>query len=335
MRLLQLKDDDDVDLVEFIGRDTPPYAILSHTWGPSKEEVTYREVLRGTGKSKAGYRKILNCGKQALKKELKYFWVDTCCIDKTSSTELSEAINSMFRWYREAAICFAYLDDVSPGISVSSWSTTTVRWLSRGWTLQELVASRNLDFFACDWTLLGTKADYSEALSAITGIHAPALVDQSITSFSIAQRMSWAARRVTTRPEDIAYCLLGLFGVNMPLLYGEGTIKAFTRLQEEIMKDSDDQSLFAWSRPWERPTTDPTVLFWPRGLLAIYPAEFDGSGDIVSMPSLTRINPFSMTNAGLRITFPMTTVDPHKVALLNCHTHTDPTRLVTIHLTQL
>ncbi|KAH7064401.1 heterokaryon incompatibility protein-domain-containing protein [Paraphoma chrysanthemicola] len=245
MRLLQLKDNYEVPFVNFIGDEIPPYAILSHTWGPNDSEVSYEDIVGGVGKNKAGYKKIVSCGRLALTNKLEYFWVDTCAIDKSSSAELSEAINSMYRWYRNARICFAYLEDVRPGQDISTWSTTTVRWFSRGWTLQELVASPNLQFFASDWTLLGSKSSYCEQLASITGIHAQALIDKPIESFSIAQRMSWASSRSTTRPEDIAYCLLGLFDVNMPLLYGEGAQKAFLRLQEGIMKDSDDQSLFA------------------------------------------------------------------------------------------
>jgi hypothetical protein len=330
MRLLTLQDDDELTFTEYISEEIPPYAILSHTWGADVCEVTHKDVLEGTGKNKAGYAKIYSCGKQAAKTNIQYFWVDTCCIDKTSSTELSEAINSMYCWYQKAEVCFVYLEDVSPGTLISLGSMSTVRWFLRGWTLQELVASPKVEFFANDWTFLGSKTGHSDALSSITGIHAEALCNKPVAEFSIAQRMSWASKRTTTRPEDIAYCLLGLFGVNMPLLYGEGEVKAFVRLQEEIMRDSDDQSIFAWTQPSTQSTT-------MRGLLADSPADFASSGGIIPIRDWRRSNPYSMTNAGLRIT--LLTTDPEtqgrlRLGLLDCITMEGPKRLVALHLYQ-
>jgi hypothetical protein len=301
MRLLQLDKDGELSLTEFISGRVPPYAILSHTWGQDGSEVTYQDVMTGTGKGKHGYNKIILCGQQAAKIELSYFWVDTCCIDKTSSAELSEAINSMHCWYKEATICFTYLEDVLEKKEISKSSMTGVKWFSRGWTLQELIAPRNVEFYAGDWTFLGTRHNSCDELSSITGIHIEALQNQPVEAFSIAQRMSWASKRETTRAEDIAYCLLGLFNVNMPLLYGEGQEKAFVRLQEEIMKDSDDQSIFAWFQP----SADPLAL---HGLLADSPADFASSGTFVPVRDLIKTNPFSITNGGLRITLPMTSL---------------------------
>lgn len=333
MRLLQLKGNDELHLVEFGGTDVPPYAILSHTWGVDDSEVTYQDIIDGTGKKKAGYKKILFCGREAAKyKRLRYFWVDTCCINKTSSAELSEAINSMYRWYREAKICFIYLEDVSPVMKISEWSKSNIRWFTRGWTLQELVASREVEFYAGDWTFLGTKSNHLKVLSSITGIHESALNGRAIEEFSIAQRMSWASKRTTTRPEDAAYCLLGLFDVNMPLLYGEGLRKAFVRLQEEIMKDSSDHSIFAWIQT----SADPTQS---HGLLASSPADFAFSGDIVSIYDISKSNPYSVTNSGLRITLPMKFATPWdaskrklRIGLLNCVTTKKPVRLITLRL---
>jgi hypothetical protein len=299
MRLLRFDNDgDELSLAEFIGGEVPPYAILSHTWGHNDSEVTYQDVMMGTGKEKPGYDKIRFCGQQAANNKLSYFWVDTCCIDKTSSAELSEAINSMFHWYRDATICFIYLEDVLEDKEITMLSMASVRWFSRGWTLQELIATRNVEFYAGDWTFLGTKDNYCEELSSITGIHVEALQNQHMEAFSIAQRMSWASNRTTTRPKDIAYCLLGLFNVNMPLLYGEGKEKAFVRLQEEIMKDSDDHSIFAWTKPFANPAT-------LHGLLADSPADFASSGTFVPVRNLRKTRPFSTTNGGLRITLPM------------------------------
>lgn len=204
-----------------------------------------------------GYWKILQTCILARKDGLRYLWVDTNCIDKTSSAELSEAINSMYVWYRSSAVCYAYLSDVV--ITDSTYenindlkddslnSFRQSRWFRRGWTLQELLAPRRLSFFSRDWILVGTKQNMAPLLAEITRVDERYLLyTQDIRSASVAQRMAAAADRTTTRPEDIAYCLLGLFNVNMPLLYGEGG-KAFVRLQEEIMKVSDDHSIFAWT----------------------------------------------------------------------------------------
>src|SRR6266536_4166626 len=113
MRLLKLKDDGEFNLIEFIGDKIPRYAILSHTWGADGEEVTFKDISECTARSKAGYTKISFCGEKAASDGLEYFWVDTCCIDKSSSAELQEAITSMFRWYQNAAQCYVYLSDVS------------------------------------------------------------------------------------------------------------------------------------------------------------------------------------------------------------------------------
>ena len=170
--------------------------------------------------------------------------IRSCCIDKTSSAELSEAINSMFRWYRTAAICYAYLSNVNDPCELER-----SRWFTRGWTLQKLVAPKEVLFYSSDWTLLGSKLQISDKLSQITSIDTEVLVTGAFNHVSIAGRMSWAASRQTTRVEDLAYCLMGIFDINMPLLYGEGK-KSFIRLQEIISRVSpDDFSLFAWGLP--------------------------------------------------------------------------------------
>ncbi|KAF3005632.1 hypothetical protein E8E13_003065 [Curvularia kusanoi] len=314
MRLLQIDNEagDAFSLVEFIGDDVPPYAILSHTWSQTGGEVSYRDFVEGTGVSKMGYDKIRACGVHTAKKGLRYFWVDTCCIDKTSSAELSEAINSMFRWYQKAAICFAYLDDVPPGLSISEWQAANIRWFSRGWTLQELVAPSEVEFYASDWTFVGTKSEDCSSLSKITKIHMRALRGWDLEQFSIAQRMSWASSRKTTRSEDVAYCLLGLFDVNMPLLYGEGGTKAFVRLQEKIMRGSDDQSLFAWNRR-------DTQAHHVHGLLAQSPVYFESAGNIVALERSKISVPYSVTNSGLRISLMMAPMIIREyVAILGC-----------------
>ena len=185
----------------------------------------------------------------AEREEYKWAWIDTCCIDKSSSAELSEAINSMFRYYTLALVCYAYLGDVPSAVAFDTFlngSADDIRWFKRGWTLQELIAPRVVCFLSQTWEFLGSKAEFATLLEDITRIPASVLrLESDLTTFSIAQRMSWAADRQTTRPEDEAYCLLGIFDVNMPTLYGEGR-KAFRRLQEEIMKQSPDTTLFAW-----------------------------------------------------------------------------------------
>jgi hypothetical protein len=241
MRLLQVGEDGEISFVEFIGQDVPPYAILSHTWGPAHNEVLFADIINHTYKGKVGCTKIRLCGNQAMRDGLKYFWVDTCCINKESSAELTEAINSMYVYYRHADVCYAYLSDVH---DITKFRES--RWFDRGWTLQELLAPADVLFFDSSWTEIGFKTSLTSAISQRTGIGAGALCDGTgLERYSIAERMSWAADRQTSRIEDEAYCLLGLFDVNMPLIYGEGR-RAFVRLQEELLARSDDASIFAF-----------------------------------------------------------------------------------------
>jgi hypothetical protein len=313
MRLLERNSNGGFSLTKDLVGNIPAYAILSHTWGDADQEVTFKDFVEGSEKSKAGYQKVQFCGEQAARDGYRYFWVDTCCIDKTSSTELSEAINSMFRWYAESAVCYAYLSDVHYSTSQENEvrddeipqdnneisndldeQLAKSKWFTRGWTLQELVAPKQVIFFSFDWTRLGTRHDWLDEISSLTNIHSRALTGEleQIAHCSIAQRMSWTSNRKTTRKEDMAYCLLGIFEVNMPLLYGEGAERAFMRLQEEIIKDSDDQSIFAWD------TVPKTLLI---GFLAPHPSFFDGK-DVVPFKSWKSSEPYSMTNCGLRIT---------------------------------
>lgn len=301
MRLLHAKT---LEFEEFTGAEAAPkYAILSHTWGKPGEEVTYKDMQkrRGLVESRAGFEKIRRCASQTIKDGLEYFWIDTCCINRSSSTELSEAINSMFQWYQRAEVCYAYLIDVSdcPGghthAYYQGWLSTfkTSKWFTRGWTLQELIAPRRLVFYATSWTSVGRREALALDIEAQTGIPYHVLFDpMTLPATSVAQKMSWAARRQTHRPEDRAYCLMGLFGVNMPMLYGEGE-KAFVRLQEEIIKTSDDMSVFAW--------TDPSADYSSfRGLLANSPSEFASCKDLRCIPQST-IPPYRTTNKGIEI----------------------------------
>lgn len=266
MRLLYFDTRGGLNLSHF--RDTlPDYAILSHTWGADDEEVTFADLLSGNYKRKAGFAKLQFCGKQAQNDGFKYFWVDTCCIDKANHSELSEAIVSMFRWYRDSAKCYAFLADVStcdndykrtgqtwksafrkdglaskrqPIVSRGSQSGLNwkmafrmSRWFTRGWTLQELIAPKTVEFFSREGEYLGNRNTLEETIHEITGIPVDALRGTPLSSFSVEERMRWTEGRTTRRQEDKAYCLLGIFKVFMPLIYGEGD-NAFARLKREI-----------------------------------------------------------------------------------------------------
>ncbi|KAG7293927.1 hypothetical protein NEMBOFW57_003988 [Staphylotrichum longicolle] len=292
----------------------PRYAILSHRW--EDDEVGYKHMRkperRGLAEAKKGFAKISACAKQALAHGLEYFWVDTCCIDKSSSAELSEAINSMFRWYRDAAHCYVYLCDTPPAperyfAAYPGWEAefTQSVGFSRGWTLQEMIAPQTLTFYARDWTWGGDKRDVSllKAIEGKTGVPGHVLYTGDVSSTSLAQRMSWIAHRQTTRTEDMAYCLLGIFDINMPLLYGEGD-RAFLRLQQEILKASDDMSIFCW--------TDPDASFATySGLLARSPLHFAACQDIRWNP-VGGNPPFDPTNKGIRITLELKPVSGRK-----------------------
>ena len=243
MRLLRLKDNGEFSLVAFVGNNIPRYAILSHTWGADHEEVTFKDIGKGIGKSKAGCSKIRFCGKQAAKDDLQYFWVDTCCIDKSSSAELSETINSMFRWYQHAAKCYVYLSDVSTSSFARNYqSFQKSKWFTRGWTLQELVAPTSVEFFSVEGERLGDRDSLVREIAKITGIPVLALQGRPLSQFSVDDRMSWAERRKTKREEDAAYSLLGIFDIHMPLLYGEGRKKALNRLRRMIKEENSIQS---------------------------------------------------------------------------------------------
>lgn len=287
-------------------QDGPSYAILSHTWGEG--EVTFPDFANlEVANLKKSFAKIEHTCRQARLNGIGYAWVDTCCIDKTSSAELTEAINSMFQLYASSVICYAYLSDLDPDGGVDAENQTSQfarsRWFRRAWTLQELIAPKNVEFYDRDWNSRGTKEDLSRAISAITGIDGDVLRDSSaLSQIPVARRMSWAAGRETTRLEDNAYSLLGIFDVNMPMLYGEGE-KAFIRLQEEIAKETNDLTLFAWQavKTNEEDSGRPASQKY-RGILAKSPAEFANSGDVVPRSDHKFNEEFVMTNKGLRIT---------------------------------
>ncbi|EDN95632.1 hypothetical protein SS1G_11511 [Sclerotinia sclerotiorum 1980 UF-70] len=249
MYLLEMKSPGEFSLIYVATHDTLPYAILSHTW--TDQEVTYKDLISGTGKSKSGYKKIKFCGEQAAKDGLRYFWVDTCCIDKSNLTELSKAINSMFRWYQNAKKCYVYLTDVStPGDDLyvqanqSTWEVAfrSSRWFTRGWTLQELIAPAEVEFFSQEHKLLGDKRSLEKLIYEITRIPFQALRGDPFSDFSIAERKRWVAQRQTTEEEDLVYCLLGLCKVSMPPIYGEGKEVALKRLEMTVKGFSTNES---------------------------------------------------------------------------------------------
>ncbi|KAF5351358.1 hypothetical protein D9758_008076 [Tetrapyrgos nigripes] len=343
---MRLIDTSTLELVNVAVKDgLPAYAVLSHTWGNPEEEVSFQDLLNHPekAKQKIGYSKIERSCEVARKYGFQYIWIDTCCINKESSAELSEAINSMFLYYRDARVCYAYLADVDsaedPRAEQSQFQRS--RWFSRGWTLQELLAPDTVVFFSNDWNSIGTKASLRDIITRITGIPSPILLpnrfsQQGIKSrmdnCSIAQKMSWAAKRQTTRPEDLAYCLMGIFDVHMPPLYGEGGARAFMRLQEEIVQYSDDQTIFAWRTPRaevrQRWTSGPKLEYFgdetARGLFASSPAEFIESGNITRFPKSERIEryhrdafTYHLTNMGLHITLPLLPVDNSSLTYFN------------------
>ena len=242
MRLLKLKDDGRFDLVWFQKDKIPQYAILSHTWGAEvDEEVTFKDMIDGRGENKNGFQKIQFCGEQAKADDLHYFWVDTCCIDKSNNNELTTAINSMFQWYQNATRCYVYLSDVSvyaqDGTQID-WEPAFChsRWFSRGWTLQELLAPRIVEFYSRDRVRLGDKRSLERQIHTITGIAVEALQGRNLALFSIEERLRWRENRQTTEEEDIVYCLLGIFEIFISLRYGEGCRNAMDRLRRKIQK---------------------------------------------------------------------------------------------------
>lgn len=295
-----------LELKEVVGGEIPPYAILSHTW--REKEVSFQDLQSSTGDEEV-YDKIKRFCGVATADGFDFVWMDICCIDKTSSSELSEAINSMYRWYRDAEVCYVYLSDVSYANAHSDFASS--RWFTRGWTLQELIAPSTVIFLTSDWQEIGTKSSYQAVISKITGIPANILLGDNPDTASIAQRMSWASKRETTRVEDIAYCLMGIFGINMSMLYGEGE-RAFIRLQEEIMKVSDDHTIFAWmSRTWDNNIA---------GFLATSPAAFAASGNFIRSSHEISRAPFTVTNKGLHLQLPLIAFNSPKqyLAVLNC-----------------
>jgi hypothetical protein len=248
MRLLEVLPNGGFRLTKnLLDNAIPRYAILSHKWEDDSQEVTFEDMDEGSGRGKAGYKKIEFCGEQAARDGLQYFWVDSCCIKKSSDAELSESLNSMFRWYHRAEKCYVYLPDVSSDVSTGKrrrgdkdalniWvqAFRGSKWFTRGWTLQELLAPTLVEFFSREGSRLGDKQSLKQWIHEITGIPILALKGVSLSQFSVDERFKWAKDRKTTREEDWAYSLLGIFGIFMPVIYGEGKESAVNRLRKEI-----------------------------------------------------------------------------------------------------
>lgn len=271
------------------------YGILSHRWLDDTEEVDFEDIKSlEVAEKKQGFKKIAGCCKLAKRDGLKFIWIDTCCIDKKSSAELQESINSMYKWYAQAKACYAYLKDTKPGDDMRAEPVD--EWFTRGWTLQELIAPGNVEFYDMNWNFLGTRSFLKDIICKITGIDAKLLertsqIQEHLLSYSVAERMSWASGRETKEVEDQAYSLFGIFNVNMPMLYGEGN-NAFLRLQEEIIKSSDDHSIFAWNG----------IQLKNPGMLALERDYFKDCRSVKSTRSQRGRSAYGITNRGLSIT---------------------------------
>ncbi|QIX00101.1 hypothetical protein AMS68_005618 [Peltaster fructicola] len=407
MRLIDVDEfcrSENIVVESFVGDKVPKYAILSHTW--SDGEVSFSDLKnREVMVHLAGFIKISFACRQASRDGHHWLWVDTCCIDKTSSSELSEAINSMYQWYEGAEICYVHLEDL-PGncprlrekVSEVCHSFTGVelvttqdraslpskelltrrrsllgdlngigrleerlaseeqhepqywigalarcRWFTRGWTLQELIAPGEVAFFGSAWNPIAYKRHILHTISGITGIDTLVLTHQiSLDELSVAKKMSWAASRATTRKEDESYCLLGVLGINMTLLYGEGD-KAFTRLQEEVLRMSTDCSVFLWSRGRHsrldsrklRALRQPPDI--NRVLLAPSAAVFKPCSKITHEKRSDYECSYLMTHRGLQldiVLMPITTDDEHEefLGIMPCHLEDDFKHSLAIHL---
>lgn len=236
-------------LEDFSGQSVPIYAVLSHRWGLNEDEIKFEDLEDGTrtycDRTKPGYDKLRFCYNQVIRSGLRHFWIDTCCIKKTDSSELARSLNSMFYWYQRAAICYVYLSDVSSSDVIDlpgafKWTDALARslWFTRGWTLQELLAPSSVAFFTKEGDLIGNKSDesFARVIANVVGISTPALRGVPLSRFSIETRRSWAARRTTTVPEDRAYCLMGIFDVQLPMLYADGE---YDKRQKVAMAELD------------------------------------------------------------------------------------------------
>ena len=306
----------------------PEYAILSHRW--VEPEVIFQQLesteWRTINLKTQPMKKIRDACKKARERRppIEWLWVDTCCINKTDSVELASALNSMFEWYFRATVCYGYLYDVKWVASSRQISKSTdserpgqeSAWFERGWTLQELLAPRSMEFYDGDWNFMGTKTNLADLLHERTGIAEQYLTGASnFKAASVATKMSWMAGRTTTVVEDIAYSMLGLLNISMDIRYGEG-VKAFMRLQTALMESSTDESLFAWTTPTNNELAcyrglghAPKFSFTRWGLLAPSPDCFSKYSDLVVVPNryVPRLaGGYRMTQQGIHFELPHT-----------------------------
>ncbi|KAF2834152.1 kinesin light chain 3 [Patellaria atrata CBS 101060] len=253
MRLLHFNHSGGLILTDFGRKSIPPYAILSHRW--RDDEVLFEDLGSDTYKEKDGFRKIKFCAERAAQDQLQYFWIDTCCIDKWNLRERSKAINSMFRWYRNATKCYVFLSDVSVSTAAeipqrSTWEASFRKseWFTRGWTLQELIAPVSVEFFSSEGLRIGDKISLKQLVCEVTGVPLKALSGCPLDEFTVSKRMEWAKHRKTTEEEDKIYCLLGILDISMPTSYGEGKEKALRRLQMEVEAATSAPSIIPFSR---------------------------------------------------------------------------------------
>lgn len=308
------------------------YAILSHRW-LDDNEILYHQYEQHVDKLKSDSKdlspqldKIRGACRIARSQGIKWMWIDSCCINKLDPSELTDSINSMFLWYHHSLLCVTFLHDVElnpdhlptdPRIFDSSDKNGPAGWFSRGWTLQELLAPRMMEFYDNNWTLMGTKADLQSSLSKLTGIDETYLAGtDDFRNACVATKMSWMAKRTTTLEEDLAYSMISIFGVNMPAMYGEGP-RAFTRLQQLIMSSpSMDESLFAWKMPapnaghqYKSQNSAWKENEW--GLLAPCPAWFAASGHVRVIPNaVPRRERFKVAGDGVEAPVGRAATDP-------------------------
>lgn len=228
----------------------PPYAIASHRWG--REEATLKDVKKRRGSYLAGWYKVETFARYVRKNVhgVKWLWIDTCCVNRESSQEVNEAVNLSFRWYANAEVCLAWLEDVDDADDAEDVPQSG--WFRRGWTLSELLAPRTVLFLSSSWEVIGRKGEAGRTRSGlqltsgpgmesmiaqITGIPISVLYDfENSWSLTVEERLEWMEGRATTLEEDRAYSMLGIFGANMPVKYGEGAESARKRLLSEISK---------------------------------------------------------------------------------------------------
>ncbi|KIJ66015.1 hypothetical protein HYDPIDRAFT_27217 [Hydnomerulius pinastri MD-312] len=279
------------DIIQGIVR----YAMFSHRWDAGGEP-TFRDISRGKRSNVAGYAKLSQFCKTAKALGYKLAWSDTCCIDKGNTAELSEAVQAMYKWYIHCHVCIVHLAG-----SNSIFEFEKESWFKRGWTLQELLAPKRVKFYNKDWepftgaTLTNDKEHdlFLETLSRITGIPQQVIAadnSNGIRNRSIWEIMSWAANRQTTRVEDVAYSLIGLFDVPLSISYGEGE-KAFPRLVEAIIQKKHRWDVFAWSGQASS----------AHAAIPYSPACYDPFDSQVTLSSDIGIVDFAMTNRGLSL----------------------------------